>query len=158
MPPEPDLRQVTRLASYGVIWRDDQILLCHISPGNLGEGLWTLPGGGLDFGESPESGVVREVAEETGLDARIVGPPVVHSDAGVWERPSGTVRYHHVRFVYPMEVVGGEERLEIDGSTDAFGWFSREEAAALPLGDLPERLLGGRVGPAKGRPAPSDGQ
>ena len=99
-------------------------------------------GCGLDFGESPEAGVVREVAEETGLVARISGPPTIHSDAGIWQRRSGDVRYHHIRFVYPMEIVGGEERLEVDGSTDAFGWFMREQAAGLPLGDLVERVLG----------------
>src|SRR5262245_51121863 len=68
------LRQVTRLAAYGVIVRDGSILLCHVSPGNLGEGLWTLPGGGLDFGEPPDRGAIREVEEETGLVARIDGP------------------------------------------------------------------------------------
>ena len=142
MSPEPELPQVTRLAAYGVIWRGDELLLCRVAVGNLGEGLWTLPGGGLDFGESPQDGVVREVEEETGLVAQISGPPVIHSDAGMWHRRSGDVRYHHIRFVYPMEIVGGEERLEVGGSTDAFGWFSREEAAAVPLGDLVERVLG----------------
>ena len=142
MSPEPDLPRVTRLAAYGVVWRDSEILLCRVAPGNLGEGLWTLPGGGLDFGESPEAGAVREVEEETGLVATITGHPTIHSDSGIWHRRSGDVRYHHVRFVYPMEIVGGEERLEVDGSTDAFGWFSREEAAGLPLGDLVERVIG----------------
>lgn len=138
---EQPLREVTRLAAYGVIERHGTILLCHVSPGNLGEGLWTLPGGGLDFGESPEAGVVREVEEETGLVARIDGPPVVHSDTGIWERRSGSVRYHHVRFVYPMTVVGGEERLEVDGSTDAFEWVPVSVIRERGLGDLVERVL-----------------
>ena len=136
-----ELPQVTRLAAYGVIWRADRILLCRVAPGNLGEGLWTLPGGGLDFGEAPEAGCIREVEEETGLLARITGPPVIHSDAGIWNKRSGDVSYHHVRFVYPMATVAGEERVEIDGSTDAYGWFSREEMATLPLADLVERVL-----------------
>ena len=62
-----DLPGVTRLAAYAVIVQDGHILLCRVAPGNLGAGLWTLPGGGLEFGESPEVGVVREVEEETGL-------------------------------------------------------------------------------------------
>jgi ADP-ribose pyrophosphatase YjhB (NUDIX family) len=140
-PPNPELRRVTRLAAYGVVWRDDRILLCRVAPGNLGEGLWTLPGGGLDFGEAPETGALREVAEETGLEARIVGAPSIHSDAGIWTRRSGDVSYHHIRFVYPMEAVAGEERVEVGGSTDGYGWFSRSEAATLPIGDLVEREL-----------------
>lgn len=141
------LPRVTRLAAYGVIVRDGRILLCHISPGNQGEGLWTLPGGGLDFGESPEAGVVREVEEETGLIAEITGAPAIHSDSGVWVRRSGNVRYHHVRFVYPMRVVGGEERLEVDGSTDAFDWVPLEAVGGRDLGDLVPRALEGLVLP-----------
>jgi len=39
------LPAVTRLAAYGVIVRDGRMLLCRVAPGNLGEGLWMLPGG-----------------------------------------------------------------------------------------------------------------
>jgi 8-oxo-dGTP diphosphatase len=38
-------------------------------------GLWSLPGGRIEAGESPEQAVVREVREETGLEVR-PGPPV----------------------------------------------------------------------------------
>jgi 8-oxo-dGTP diphosphatase len=136
-----DRPRVTRLAAYGVIVRDGRILLCRVGPGNLGEGLWTLPGGGLDFGESPESGAIREVEEETGLVAEITGPPVIHSDSGTWDRRSGSVSYHHVRFVFPMTIVGGEERLEVDGSTDAFEWVPLADVPSRPIGDLVERVL-----------------
>jgi len=136
---------VTRLAAYGVIRRNGQMLLCRVAPGNLGEGRWTLPGGGLDFGEPPEVGAIREVAEETGLEARIEGPGRVFSDTGTWRLAVGDVPYHHVRFVYPMTVVGGIEQLEIDGSTDAFAWQSPAALADLRradrLGDLVERIL-----------------
>jgi 8-oxo-dGTP diphosphatase len=135
--------RVTRLAAYGVLVRDGAILLSHVSPGNIGAGLWTLPGGGLDFGEMPEAGAVREVEEETGLVAEVTGPPVIHSDTGTWDRRAGPVLFHAVRFVYPMRVVGGEERLEIGGSTDAFEWVRLDEIPARRLGDLVERALVG---------------
>jgi 8-oxo-dGTP diphosphatase len=138
---DDDLRQVTRLAAYGVLLDGDRILLCRVAPGNIGVGYWVLPGGGLDFGESPEAGVVREVEEETGLLTEITGPPVIHSDTGVWDRRSGSVRYHHVRFVYPMRVVGGEARLEVDGSTDAFEWVATDAVGDRLLGDLVGRAL-----------------
>lgn len=143
--------RITRLAAYGVIRRGDRILLCRVAPGNLGEGLWTLPGGGLDFGEAPEAGAIREVEEETGLVAEIAGAPVVHSDAGTWQRSSGPVPYHHVRFVYPMRVVGGEERLEVDGSTDAFAWVPLDEVVQLDVADLVARTLAGPTGPGPER-------
>jgi 8-oxo-dGTP pyrophosphatase MutT (NUDIX family) len=133
----PDgLGRVTRLAAYGVIRRGEAVLLCRISPAYPAAGLWTLPGGGIEFGEAPDVAVVREVEEETGLVGRITGAPRILSHSGVWPARHGRDRpiaYHHVRFVYPMEVVGGSERMEVDGSTDACGWFTREQLLDLPV-------------------------
>jgi 8-oxo-dGTP diphosphatase len=132
---------LTRLAAYGLIRRGGRTLLCRVAPGNIGEGLWTLPGGGLAFGESPEAAAIREVEEETGLAARITGQPVIHSDTGEWPFSAGPVTYHTIRFVYPMEIAGGTERREVDGSTDEFGWFTPDELRALTFGDLVERVI-----------------
>jgi 8-oxo-dGTP diphosphatase len=140
--PGTPVPSISRLAAYGVIHRDDRVLLCRVSAGNLGAGLWTLPGGGMEFGESPEQGAAREVEEETGYLARVTGPPAIHSDAGAWPFSAGPVRYHTIRFVYPMEITGGAERREVDGSTDEFGWFAPSELAGLPLADIVERALG----------------
>ena len=43
-------------------------------------GLWSLPGGRIEAGESPEQAVVREVREETGLEV-VPGRPVAGDDA-----------------------------------------------------------------------------
>jgi ADP-ribose pyrophosphatase YjhB (NUDIX family) len=142
---DQDLPSVTRLAAYGVIRRADRLLVCRVAPGSLGEGIWTLPGGGLEFGESPEAAVVREVREETGFEAAITGEPIVRSDTGVWQLRRGPVRYHTVRFLYPMAITGGAERVEVDGSTDAIGWMTDagllELRSSGRLGDLIEPLI-----------------
>jgi len=126
-----DLPNVTRLAAYAIVQRDGRYLLCRIAHAFPGAGRWTLPGGGLEFGEDPAAGVLRELEEETGLLGRISGPVRVLSETGLWRRRDGPVNFHHVRFLYPVGIVGGEERVEIDGSSDAFGWFSRDEMAGL---------------------------
>jgi ADP-ribose pyrophosphatase YjhB (NUDIX family) len=60
--------RVTRVAAYGLLQRNSELLLCRLSQQvGINQGHWTLPGGGLDFGEDPEHAVVREFAEETGL-------------------------------------------------------------------------------------------
>jgi mutator protein MutT len=58
-----------RVAAYAVILSGERILLSRLSPSITTDELWTLPGGGLDHGEDPRDAVVREVREETGLEA-----------------------------------------------------------------------------------------
>ena len=68
--------------------------------------------------------------------ARITGAPSIHSDTGEWPFSAGPGHYHTVRFVYPMEIIGGAERREVDGSTDEFAWFSpRPDCGPWPTGD-----------------------
>ena len=61
-------RRRTRIAAYGLCRdADRRVLLCRIVERIAPGGIWTLPGGGLDFGESPARAVLRELTEETGL-------------------------------------------------------------------------------------------
>jgi len=52
-------------AVYGIVFTADRTEVLLIK--RLDIPVWVLPGGGLDPGESPEEGAVREVLEETGL-------------------------------------------------------------------------------------------
>ena len=135
--PEPALR-VTRVAAYALCVEDDRLLLCRLAPGELAVGQWTLPGGGLDFGESPAAAVLRELGEETGLSGEIIGLADVLSWSRSVADPGGGFdgAFHAIQIVYRVEVTGGELRDESDGSTDAARWFSRGEFEALPLVDL----------------------
>ena len=56
--------------STRLIRRDDAVLLTRISTRGFHSGSWTLPGGGLDHGESPRDALAREVREECGVDVR----------------------------------------------------------------------------------------
>ncbi|RNL81465.1 NUDIX domain-containing protein [Nocardioides marmorisolisilvae] len=66
-----DLPRRQRVAAYAVVLRDEKILLARLAPYLVDGEVWTLPGGGIDFGEDPRDAVVREVHEETGLDVQI---------------------------------------------------------------------------------------
>ena len=130
----------TRVAAYAVAHDDDgRILLCHISPA-VGVGdVWTLPGGGLDFGEAPEAAVLRELAEETGYAGELEGLAGV-SDR-IFREVDGADRMHAIRILYRVRIVGGELRDEPDGSTDTCRWFTPTEARKVRLGELARHAL-----------------
>jgi 8-oxo-dGTP diphosphatase len=118
---------------------EQRILLCRIAGGHWsGVGEWTLPGGGLDFGERPADGALRELTEETGLVGEIVELAEVLSWTGRWRHPRDDVdeAYHGIQIVYRARIVGGALRPEVGGSTDLAGWFTPRDATGLPLVEL----------------------
>jgi 8-oxo-dGTP diphosphatase len=130
-----------RVGAYALTIDDaGRILLCRVSPSIVSGQVWTLPGGGLDYGESPEAGVLRELTEESGYQGEIErlvdASSRVYSDTEV---EGGGL--HAVRIVYRVRITGGELRDEVDGSTDTCAWFTPRQAARLHLGDLARRML-----------------
>lgn len=135
-----------RVAAYAVI-TDDQgrILLPHWS--EYAHSGWTMPGGGLDPGEDPADAAVREVLEETGYHVELDGLLGIDSfviPAAERVRPSERP-VQALRIVYRAHIIGGELRVEVDGSTDGVAWHTPEEVDALdrvPLVDLSRRWAG----------------
>lgn len=130
----------TRVAAYAVACDDrNRILLCHIAP-SVGVGdVWTLPGGGLEFGEPPEVAVLRELSEETGYVGELDG--LLGVGDRVFHEAEGVDRLHAIRILYRVRIVGGELRDEPDGSTDTCRWFTTPDARRLRLGELARYAL-----------------
>ena len=130
----------TRVAAYAVSFdAQGRILLCHIAP-SVGVGdVWTLPGGGLDFGEPPEAAVLRELSEESGYVGELEG--LLGVGDRVFRDVGGGDRLHAIRILYRVRIVGGELRDEPDGSTDTCRWFTSTEARRLRLGELARHAL-----------------
>jgi ADP-ribose pyrophosphatase YjhB (NUDIX family) len=132
--------QRTRVAAYALCLDEaGRILLCRIAPSILAGEVWTLPGGGLDFGEPPETAVIRELAEESGYDGEVAALAAV-SDR-LFSDSDEAGRMHAIRIVYRVRITGGELRDEVAGSTDTCGWFTVEEAGRLHLGELARRAV-----------------
>ncbi|MDP9364248.1 MAG: NUDIX domain-containing protein [Chloroflexota bacterium] len=87
-----------------------RVLLCHRRDVDL----WNLPGGGLEPGETPWDGVVREVREETGLEV------AVQRLAGVYSKPE----VNEVVFSFVCDVVGGA--LALSDEADRIEYFVPE--------------------------------
>lgn len=127
------LARRTRVGAYVVCLREGALLVVRFARSRV----WTLPGGGLDHGEPPEAAAVREVAEETGY--RVELGRLIGVDSAVWSRPDrGDV--HALQLVYTGQVVGGELRHELSGSTDHAEWAplavvrERERSTVLTAG------------------------
>ena len=124
----------TRVSAYGLLQRDNKMLLCRLSQSvGINRGYWTLPGGGIDFGEDPEDAVVREFIEETGLSIKVkelVSIDSLHDNIPGWPP------MHSIRIIYRVEYESGELQFESEGSTDLCAWHTHEETSELPLVDL----------------------
>ena len=57
-----------------VIYHQKILILKRVRPSSDGLGYWELPGGGLEYGETPHEALIRELKEETGLDIKIIIP------------------------------------------------------------------------------------
>ena len=137
-----ELPRWTRVAAYALA-ADDQgrLLLVRVAAGYPHSGQWTLPGGGVQFGEDPVAAAIRELREESGLQGRIAALAFVNSVTGPARPEHGYGEWHGIRIVYGVEITGGELRDELDESTDAAAWFTRDEIATLPIVDLVEVAL-----------------
>jgi ADP-ribose pyrophosphatase YjhB (NUDIX family) len=133
--------QRQRLAAKALVRRGDRVLLARLSSYAVETGRWTLPGGGVDHGESPEQALVREIREETGLHAT-AGPLLGVNDKHITgNAPDGRFEdFHAVNLVYAAEVADdAEPRVEeVGGTTDAVAWIpvSDIEAGTVAVTDI----------------------
>lgn len=106
---------------------DDRILVIH----KVDNGLWALPGGGHDPGESITRTVVREVKEETGYDVE------VDALTGIYTNPNHVMAYddgevrQQFSIAFRAHVVGGEPMTSSE--SDRVEWLTLDEIADLDM-------------------------
>jgi ADP-ribose pyrophosphatase YjhB (NUDIX family) len=109
----------------GAAFREGRVLLVR----EISDGGWTLPGGWADVNQSPAECVVREIAEESGFEARAVKLAAIH-DYRKRHPP------RHIDSIYKLfficELTGGSASPSEETSEVAF--FARHELPSLSLG------------------------
>jgi ADP-ribose pyrophosphatase YjhB (NUDIX family) len=108
----------------GAVFRGDAILLVK----ERSDGCWTLPGGWADVGDSPAEAVVREIAEESGYQARAVKLLALY-DRNKHGHPP--IPYHTYKLFFLCELIGGAPAESAE--TDGVGFFAESEMPDLSL-------------------------
>lgn len=130
-----------RMSAYGVIISDGSVLLAQIAPGYPGAGSWTLPGGGIDWGEAPETAFHRELYEEAGLRGTILSLLGIDSRQVQRQREGKLVGYHALRVIYEVAAAGEPSVTEVDGSVAQSSWVELGQLPQTPTAPLVEIAL-----------------
>lgn len=88
---------------------------------------WEIPGGKVDFGETPEESIVREIKEETGVNVKVKGLlPTIYTK--YWDYPWGV--QHTLLFGYECEFISQGEKIP-DHHVNDVAWVELEEIKKL---------------------------
>lgn len=131
--PEPVVRQ--RLAAYGIVLSTRGLLATQFSDLTAVPGLWGLPGGGIDAGESPSQAFTREVAEEAGQELEISQLIDVQTDHWIGRSPARVVEdFHAVRIIYSARCASPTDPVvnDVGGTTADASWVPLDACADWP--------------------------
>jgi ADP-ribose pyrophosphatase YjhB (NUDIX family) len=110
----------------GAAFVDGRVLLVR----EISDGKWTLPGGWADVNQSAAECVVREIAEESGFEAKTLKLAAVRDYQKSGHPPRNVDSIYKMFFI--CEITGGSARASDETSEVAF--FPREALPPLSLG------------------------
>lgn len=136
------------IASAVLISADDKIFLAKKTASAVFSGTWTIPGGGIDEGETKELAMTREVKEETDID--VSGFPAELVDIGqgssektlkdTSERVLAEMTFYDFRVILAQPA--DEIKFTIDPTEfEQAKWFSKAELANIQLSPTCEKLF-----------------
>jgi 8-oxo-dGTP diphosphatase len=115
---------------------DKVLLIKRGTPPRLGQ--WSLPGGRIEWGEAVDVAALRELKEETGVEAELTGLLDV-VDGVFTSRETGETTRHYVMIDYAARWTGGEPVAGDDAADARF--FTRDEAMAAVEWDETRRVI-----------------
>ena len=95
------MKQFKHLGSYGLILDNDNIVLIKKNGGPY-NGKLDLPGGTIEFGETPEETLIREIEEEVGIEVLEYELFDGNSVTFEWEHKGEIEQGHHIGFFYKI--------------------------------------------------------
>ena len=118
-----------RAAASIAVFRGEQVLLARRGKKGAAAGLWSLPGGHIEAGETAGEAALRELAEETGCTADLVG--LVDILDVILRSPEGALSAHYLIAVHAGIWTSGTPVAGSD--VDDAGFFAPGDLAGLRL-------------------------
>ncbi|HEV8718325.1 MAG TPA: NUDIX hydrolase [Candidatus Binatia bacterium] len=106
----------------GAVFHEHHLLLVR----ERSDGLWALPGGWADVGDSPTEAVVREIREESGFETKVCKLVALYDRNKQGHPP---MLFHVYKAFFLCDLVGGS--ASISHETSEVGFFGREEIPSL---------------------------
>lgn len=132
-----NLTKITRYGAYGILCQEERILLTLKKSGPY-QGLWDLPGGAIEFGESPEEALKREFLEEAAVVIHHSELLCVATANGNYKNKDGPYHIHHVGIIYKVL----ESSLVLDQlPEDEICWMSLSQMSVDQLTPLAKLAL-----------------
>jgi ADP-ribose pyrophosphatase len=133
---EHEYPESPQIAVGAIVIKDGHILL--VKRGQPpGQGMWAIPGGSVELGETLQEAAEREVKEETGIIIRAVNP--VHTFDLIDRDNVGRVRFHYVIIDLVADYASGEPHPGGDASEAR--WIAYEELDKLPASQTTREVL-----------------
>ena len=113
------MKEVKHYGVYGLIIENGEIVLVKKYGGPY-DGKLDLPGGSIEFGETPKEALNRELKEEIGIDLKTCELIDADSVKFDWEYNDENLRWHHIGIFYRVLEYDGNIRkyIDIDSKND----------------------------------------
>jgi len=125
-----------RVAVGAIVIKDDRVLLVKRSK-PPGEGLWAIPGGRVELGETLQQAAEREIMEEAGLTIQAKDP--VYTFEVIEPDDAGRPRFHYVIVDLIAEYVEGE--LNPGDDVSEARWVTPQDLESLPISQSTREVL-----------------
>ncbi len=127
----------TPLVGVGVVVRKDQHLLLVKRAHEPKKGLWAIPGGLVQLGESIRQAAIREVMEECSIQIQL--QDVISVVDLIDKDEAGKVKFHFVLIDFLADYTAGELKPASDAAAGA--WVSRAELDAYEIPEITRKVI-----------------
>lgn len=98
-------------------------------------GYHELPGGKIEFGESPENALKREIKEETSLNIKIIRP------YSIFSYTSNDNHKHTIDIQFIVEAIGDINKIKLSNEHESFNWIKQNEINNFQFSEQMEEVI-----------------